>query len=91
MMLSIPATPSASYLAPGFVMTSIFLTVEAGMVLIISVGLLLIMVFGLPFTYTLKSVLPFTFTTSFPSTVTIGTFRSISNSVMLLLSGSSAA
>nr|WP_315430527.1 hypothetical protein [uncultured Prevotella sp.] len=77
-------------MAPGFVMTSIFLTVEAGIVFINSVGLLLIMVFGLPFTYTLKSVLPFTFTTSFPSTVTIGTFLSISSSIMLLLSGSLA-
>ena len=48
------------------------------------------MLFGLPLTYTLKDVEPFTFTLSCPSTLTIGTFLSISITVLVCDSGSSS-
>ena len=55
-----------------------------------SVGLLLIILFGLPFTYTLNLLLPLTCILSSPSTVTKGTFRNISNVLLVFESGSSS-
>ena len=59
-MFSTPAEPSASNFAPGFVITSMFFTIEAGIARKICDGLLLNITFGLPFTYTLNELLPFT-------------------------------
>ena len=53
-------------------------------------GLALIIWLGLPSTYTLKLAFPFTLMLSSPSTVTIGTLRNISSTVLVLASGSSA-
>ena len=61
----------------------------AGILFSTSVGLLLIILLGLPFTYTLKLLLPFTLILSSPSTVTKGTLRSISNTEFDFESGSS--
>ena len=83
-----PPTPSASYFGPGFVITSIFFIVLAGILLSTSEGLFDIMLLGRPLTYTLKDELPFTLILSSPSTVTIGTLRSISITVLVLESGS---
>ena len=90
MILMIPPTPSASYFGPGFVITSTFLMLAAGILFNTSLGLLVIMLFGLPFTYALNDELPFTFTLSCPSTLTIGTFFSISITVFTPASGSSS-
>lgn len=49
-MFMIPPTPSASYLAPGSVITYIDFTELAGRLRSTSFGLLLIIVFGLPLT-----------------------------------------
>ena len=86
----IPPIPSASYLAPGEVITSIYLIVFAGILFSTSFGLLLIILLGFPFTCILKLLLPFTCTLSSPSTVTKGTFRSISNILFDFESGSSS-
>ena len=86
----IPPIPSASYLAPGSVMTSIDLTELAGRLRNTSLGLLLIKVLGFPFTCTLKLLEPFTWILSSPSTVTSGTFFSISSVVLVCESGSSS-
>ena len=86
----IPPTPSASYLAPGEVITSIYLMELAGMLFSTSFGLLLIMLLGFPLTCTLKLLLPFTCILSSPSTVTKGTFRSISSMLFDFESGSSS-
>ena len=82
--------PSASYLAPGSVMTSMDLMELAGRLRSTSFGLLLISVFGLPFTCTLKFDEPFTCMLSSASTVTSGTLRSISKVVFVFASGSSS-
>ncbi|CCY64959.1 unknown [Prevotella sp. CAG:1124] len=58
------------------------------MLLSTSDGLFDIMLFGRPLTYTLKDELPFTLILSSPSTVTIGTLRSISSIVFDFESGS---
>ena len=87
-MLIIPATPSASYFAPGSVITCISFTVLAGMLRRTSFGLLEIMLEGFPFRYILKLVDPFSCTLSSPSTVTIGTFFNISNRLFVVDSGS---
>ena len=90
MMFRIPPVPSASYLAPGSVITSIFLIVAAGMDFSTvftspeSIGS------SLPFTRILKLELPFTFMLSSASTVTIGTFLNISIVVLIEASGSSS-
>ena len=83
-MFSMPPTPSASYFGPGFVITSIFFMVLVGILLSTSEGLFDIMLLGRPLTYTLKDELPFTLMLSSPSTVTIGTLRSISITVLVL-------
>ena len=82
--------PSASYFAPGSVMTSIDFTELAGRLRSTSFGLLLMSVFGLPFTCTLKFDEPFTWILSSASTVTSGTLRSISSVVLVFESGSSS-
>ena len=76
--------------APGEVITSICLMVLAGILLSTSFGLLLIILLGLPFTWILKLLLPFTLMLSSPSTVTNGTLRSISITVLVFESGSSS-
>ena len=89
-MLRMPPTPSASYFGPGFVITSIFFMDEAGMLFSTSFGFFDIILLGRPFTYTLKPALPFTFMFSLPSTVTIGTLRNISSTLLVFESGSSS-
>ena len=64
--------------------------VLAGILLSTSFGLLLIILLGLPFTWILKLLLPFTLMLSSPSTVTNGTLRSISITVLVFESGSSS-
>ena len=81
-----PPVPSASYLAPGLVTTSMLLMRLAGITLNIWEGLLLSIWLGLPSTYTLKDELPFTVMLSWASTVTIGTLRRRSRAVILLAS-----
>ena len=68
-MLSTPPVPSASYLAPGLVITSMFFTIVAGIALKICEGLAENIGFGFPSTYTLKLDEPFTVILSCPSTV----------------------
>ena len=65
------------------------LIVLAGILLRTSTGLSLIILSGLPFTWILKLLLPFTLILSSPSTVTKGTLRSISSTVLVFESGSS--
>ena len=89
-IFKIPPTPSASYLAPGDVITSIYLMELAGILFNTSFGLLLIILLGFPLTCILKLLLPFTCMLSSPSTVTKGTFRSISNILFDFESGSSS-
>ena len=88
MILRIPLTPSASYLAPGSVITSMRLIIEAGIDLSTSLGLRDQLLLGRPFLKILKLELPSTFMFSSPSTVTRGTFFSISKIVLVLESSS---
>ena len=85
-----PPVPSASYLAPGLVITSMLLTMVAGMALSIWLVFWLSIMLGLPLTYTLKLACPFTEMLSCPSTLTMGTLRSMSSTVSVRLSTSSA-
>ena len=87
-MFKTPAPPSASYFAPGLVTTSILLTIEAGIALNTWLGADDIIILGLPSTYTLKELEPLTVILSSPSTVTIGTLRSISRTVAAFASAS---
>ena len=87
-MLRIEPTPSASYFAPGSVMTSIFFIMLAGMALSTSLALPESVGSGWPFLYILKLLLPLTMILSWPSTVTRGTLRSISRAVLVLASSS---
>ena len=83
-MLRIAVVPSASYLAPGSVITSILLIVEAGIALRISLRFCPERLgSGCPFLYTLKLVEPWTLMFSCPSTVTRGIFLSISKVVFV--------
>ena len=84
-----PAAPSASYFAPGLVITSMLFTTLAGMLLKIIDGLLENITLGIPSTYTLKDDEPLTVMLSWPSTVTIGTLRSMSSTVYDFESSSS--
>ncbi len=91
MMFSTPEVPSASYFAPGSVITSILRIEEAGMALstverfeLENIGS------SFPLTSILKLADPCTLTFSSASTVTIGTFRSISSTLLLFAAGSSS-
>ena len=59
-MFSTPAAPSASYFAPGLVITSILFTAVAGMLLNTIAGLLENITLGTPSTYTLNDDEPLT-------------------------------
>ena len=89
-MLSTPPTPSASYLTPGLVTTSMFLTLLAGIILKMVEAFWESIWLGFPSTYTWKLLLPFTVILSWPSTLTMGTLRSISRTVEVLESTSSS-
>ena len=77
-IFNIAPTPSASYFAPGSVITSMRLIIDAGIADNTSLGLLENELFGRPFLYTLKLLEPFTVILFCASTFTIGTLRSIS-------------
>ena len=62
-------------------MTSIFFTAAAGIIFSTCEGFCESMGLGLPSTYTLKADEPLTVMLSWPSTVTIGTLRSMSSTV----------
>ena len=87
-MLSIAPTPSASYFAPGSVITSMRLIIDAGIAESTSLGLLENELLGRPFLYTLKLPEPFTVILFCASTSTMGTLRSISMIVAVLESAS---
>ena len=59
-MFRMPAAPSASYFAPGFVTTSILFTALAGMLLNTIEGFEENITLGMPSTYTLNEEEPFT-------------------------------
>ena len=88
MMLRIPPTPSASYFEEGLVITSMSLMVLAGRLLSTSLKFVDIIEELLPFTSTLKFDCPFTVMFSSASTVTRGTFLSISSALLVCASGS---
>ena len=59
-MFRMPVEPSASYLAPGLVITSMLFTAEAGMLLNTIEGFDENITLGMPSTYTLNDDEPFT-------------------------------
>ena len=81
--LRTPPTPSASYLTPGFVTTWMSFIELAGIILKTIEAFCDIIWLGFPSTYTWKDELPFTVMLSCPSTVTIGTLRSMSSTVLV--------
>ena len=89
-MLSTPPTPSASYFTPGLVTTSMFFTLLAGIILKMVEAFWDSIWLGFPSTYTWKLLLPFTEMLSWPSTLTMGTLRSMSSTVLVLESASSS-
>ena len=88
MKLSTAVVPSASYSAPGSVITSMRLMVEAGMARKMSLELRVSDGAGRPFLYILKSVEPFTRMVPSASTDTMGTLRSTSLTMRVGRSGS---
>ena len=71
-------------------MTSILFIEVAGILFKTSFGFLATIFEGLPLTYTVKDDEPFTFIFSSWSSVTSGTLRNISITVLVLLSGSAS-
>ena len=90
-ILIIPPIPSASYLAPGSVITSTSFTLLAGILFSTCEGLFETILDGFPLMYILKFEEPLSWISSSPSTVTSGTFRNKSSTLDVDDSGSSFA